>query len=62
MKSLIVRFVREEQGQDLIEYALLATFISIVAAAGATLAGNNLLAWYNALAGQVATMSAIITG
>ena len=31
MKNLFVRFVREEAGQDLIEYALLAAFISIVA-------------------------------
>ena len=31
MKSLFVRFVREEAGQDIIEYALLAAFISIVA-------------------------------
>jgi pilus assembly protein Flp/PilA len=29
MKSLIVRFVREEEGQDLIEYALLASVIAI---------------------------------
>jgi pilus assembly protein Flp/PilA len=32
MKQLIGRFVREEAGQDIIEYALLAAFISIVAA------------------------------
>ncbi len=32
MKQLISRFVREEKGQDIIEYALLAAFISIVAA------------------------------
>jgi pilus assembly protein Flp/PilA len=31
MKGLMVRFVREEEGQDIIEYALLAAFISIVA-------------------------------
>ena len=31
MKSLFARFVREEAGQDIIEYALLAAFISIVA-------------------------------
>ena len=31
MKSLIARFVREEEGQDIIEYALLAAFISVVA-------------------------------
>ena len=29
MKSLFNRFVREEQGQDLIEYALLAGLISL---------------------------------
>ena len=31
MKNLIVRFVREEEGQDIIEYGLLAAFISVVA-------------------------------
>jgi pilus assembly protein Flp/PilA len=31
MKNLFARFVREENGQDLIEYALLAAFISVVA-------------------------------
>jgi Flp pilus assembly pilin Flp len=31
MKNLIARFVREEEGQDVIEYALLGAFISIVA-------------------------------
>jgi len=29
MKNLMARFVREEEGQDIIEYALLAAFISI---------------------------------
>ena len=32
MKSLIAAFVREQEGQDVVEYALLAAFISIVAA------------------------------
>jgi pilus assembly protein Flp/PilA len=31
MKNLFVRFVREDEGQDIIEYALLAAFVSIVA-------------------------------
>ncbi len=30
MKNLFNRFVREEAGQDLIEYALLAGFIAVV--------------------------------
>ena len=29
MKNLFARFVREEEGQDIIEYSLLAAFISI---------------------------------
>jgi pilus assembly protein Flp/PilA len=34
MKHLFVRFVRETQGQDLIEYALLAATIGLGALAG----------------------------
>ena len=31
LKSFIVRLVREEQGQDLIEYALLAALLAVAA-------------------------------
>ena len=31
MKELVTRFVKETEGQDMIEYSLLAAFISIVA-------------------------------
>ncbi len=30
MKNLMKRFVREEEGQDLIEYALLVVFIALL--------------------------------
>ena len=33
MKALFVRFVREEKGEDLIEYGLLAAFVAVVATA-----------------------------
>jgi Flp pilus assembly pilin Flp len=33
MKDLIRRFVREESGEDLIEYGLLAAFVAAVATA-----------------------------
>jgi Flp pilus assembly pilin Flp len=58
MKSSIVRFVREEEGQDLIEYAMLATLIALAVGVGAQLLGTNLLGWYNAMAGKVSTWSA----
>jgi len=51
LKTLVARLVKDEQGQDLIEYALLATFVSLVAIVGATALGTALNNWY----GQVAT-------
>ena len=58
MRNLLVRFVREDEGQDLIEYALLATFVSVAAALGAGTAGGALNTWYNALATKVSGMAA----
>ena len=56
MKGLMVQLVREDQGQDLIEYALLASFLSVAAAVGATAAGAALNDWYNALEVKVQQM------
>jgi pilus assembly protein Flp/PilA len=53
VKNLVARLVKDEQGQDLIEYALLATFVSLVAIVGATALGTALNNWYNAVAGNV---------
>ena len=39
MKNLFNRFIREEQGQDLIEYALLAGLISLASVAAITALG-----------------------
>ena len=53
MKNLIARFVREEEGQDLIEYALLATLVALVVGVGATALGENLNTWYQKMADKV---------
>jgi pilus assembly protein Flp/PilA len=53
MKSLFVRFVREDQGQDLIEYALLAGFISLVAVLAITNVGVGVNNVYNGINTQV---------
>ena len=34
MKNLIARFVREDEGQDLVEYALLIAFIALACIIG----------------------------
>jgi pilus assembly protein Flp/PilA len=59
MRSLFNRFVREDNGQDLIEYALLAGFISLVAVLAITNIGTGVNAVYTNIDGQV---KAIPTG
>jgi pilus assembly protein Flp/PilA len=59
MHRLFARFVREDQGQDLIEYALLAGFISLVAVLAITAVGTGVNAVYTNIEGQV---NAIPTG
>jgi pilus assembly protein Flp/PilA len=58
MQNLIARFVREEEGQDLIEYALLATLIALAASVGAALLGTNLNTWYNNMGTTVGNWAA----
>jgi Flp pilus assembly pilin Flp len=53
MKNLIARFVRDEQGQDLIEYALLGSFVSLAAYAGATYLGDKYNTWFTSVGGAV---------
>ena len=40
MKNLLARFIKEEEGQDLIEYALLAALIAVAAIAIMTTTGT----------------------
>jgi pilus assembly protein Flp/PilA len=56
MKALFKRFVREEEGQDLIEYALLAGFISLVAVAAITQVGQGINGVYTNINAQVAAI------
>lgn len=53
MKSVFVRFVREESGQDLIEYAMLATLIALVVGVAAGALGTNLSTWYDNMGTKV---------
>jgi len=48
------RFVRGEEGQDLIEYALLVGLISLVAVAALTLTGSNVNAIFQAIQAKLA--------
>ena len=55
MANLIRRFVQEDAGQDMIEYALLAAFISIIAWVTVQAIGGDVLTMYgNISAGTTA--------
>jgi pilus assembly protein Flp/PilA len=56
MQNLLKRFVRDEQGQDLIEYALLAGFISLVAVAMIRAVGTGVNNVYSGINSQVAAI------
>jgi pilus assembly protein Flp/PilA len=58
LKSTFLRLLRDEQGQDLIEYALLATFVSLVAIAGARVLGTALNSWYTSVGASVNSAAA----
>jgi len=58
MKNVIDRFIRDDQGQDLIEYALLAGFISLVAVVAITNVGTGINAVYTNMDSQVKAIPA----
>jgi pilus assembly protein Flp/PilA len=46
-------FVRKDEGQDLLEYALLVALIAIGAVAAVTLAGDQVEAVFNSIAAKI---------
>jgi Flp pilus assembly pilin Flp len=53
MKTLLRRLIWEEQGQDLIEYALLAAFIALAATGMLILIGPQITALYTSIQTQL---------
>jgi pilus assembly protein Flp/PilA len=48
-------FIRDESGQDVVEYGLLIATIAIVVLIGVGIFGNNINAWFQTLAGRITT-------
>jgi pilus assembly protein Flp/PilA len=46
-------FVRDEEGQDLLEYALLIALIALVCVGAVTIAGTTVKAVFTNIAGQI---------
>jgi len=49
MKNLIARFVREDEGQDLVEYALLIAFIALACIVGMQALGTAINTEYTSI-------------
>jgi len=57
MKKLIARFVRETEGQDLIEYALLAALIGLATTAAITALSGSLSTEFSKIGSSVTSAS-----
>jgi Flp pilus assembly pilin Flp len=54
MKNMFMRFVKDEQGQDLIEYTLLMAFIALASAAIFSSAGSSVNTIWTKASSQLA--------
>ena len=53
--EFVEKFVREENGQDVVEYGLLIATIAIVVLVATAAFGSQISAWFNRLAGRITT-------
>jgi Flp pilus assembly pilin Flp len=53
MKNILMRFVKDEQGQDLIEYTLLMAFIALASAAVFVNAGKSISTIWGSTSSQL---------
>jgi len=58
--DLVARFMREEEGQNVVEYALVLTLIAVAAIVGLTAAGTSINGWWGKIATYVATLTVSI--
>jgi Flp pilus assembly pilin Flp len=62
LQSWLHTAVNEEEGQDIIEYVLIAGFIALAAVAGLTVLRTQLTLGWNALGDAVTDAVTLITG
>lgn len=55
--SVVDRLIREEEGADATEYALLAALVAIALIAGATVMGNSLNSILNGIGNRMETLT-----
>lgn len=53
MKNMLVRLMRDDEGQDLVEYAMLVALIAIICVIGVGNFGIAVNGWFDGIAGQI---------
>jgi pilus assembly protein Flp/PilA len=53
--QFVAQFIREEDGQDVVEYGLLIATIAIVVLIGVGFFGRTINSWFQGLAGRITT-------
>jgi pilus assembly protein Flp/PilA len=59
--ELIRRFVREEEGQGLVEYALIIGLIAVVAIAALTASGGSISSIFNTISGKLSSAETTVS-
>jgi len=54
--EMVNRFIREEDGQDVVEYGLLIATIAIVVLIGVGFFGSGINNWFRVLAAKITTV------
>ncbi|GAB4275332.1 MAG: hypothetical protein Kow0029_16350 [Candidatus Rifleibacteriota bacterium] len=59
--ELVRRFVREEEGQGLVEYALIIGLIAVVAIAALTASGGSISSIFNTISGKLSSAESTVS-
>jgi len=51
--EMVQQFIREDEGQDVVEYGLLVATIGLVVLFGTQAFGNEINVWFGKLAGKI---------
>ena len=58
MKNLIVRFIKEEDGQDLVEYALIVAAVGLALITTVTQLSQGIVSLYQSITGDLSSIGA----
>jgi Flp pilus assembly pilin Flp len=59
MKALVIRFIREEQGQDLVEYALIVAAIGLALITTVNQLQQAIVSLYQSITGDLSSIGTV---